>query len=107
MFMNINLYFQMCTLQFHSILMYCKKQYHKSHLCIDHKKWEPTKNSFINNIDQNMVNALDLLLKDSQNIPLNENQNDFFAKYVKNVFHKSVKSSFEKYTVVAKKVKNP
>ena len=81
---------------------------HNAPVASAHKKWEQNKkDSFINNIDTNMVNELNLILENSQNCSLNENQIDFFAQSVKNIFHKSVKSSFKKYTFVSKKVKNP
>ena len=54
------------------------------------------KDSFINNIDTNMVNELNLILENSQKCSLNENQIDFFAQSVKTIFHKSVKSSLKK-----------
>ena len=81
---------------------------HNSSIDFVHKKWEPAKkDSFINNIDSNMVNELNRLLDNSHNLPLNENQIDFFAESIKNIFQKSVQKSFKKYTVVSKKVKHP
>ena len=80
---------------------------HNSSVHFVHKRWESgKKESFINNIDSNMVNELNLLLDQSHNISLNETQIDFFAESIKTIFLKSVKNSFKKYTVVSKKVKN-
>ena len=45
---------------------------HNSPLRVIHKKWEPAKkDSFINNIDPNMVNELNLLLDNLQYLSLN------------------------------------
>ena len=66
---------------------------HNSSVDFVHKKWEPAKkDSFINNIDSNMVNELNRLLDNSHNLPLNKNQIDFFAESIKNIFKKVFKN---------------